>query len=449
MLILFPLLTWFFSLEDIATYSFFLISVGFISVVSGLAMEQAYIRGFYSVADNVRLLLECLSISLLGLVAVSSVLYLFSDVALTYVFSSDDFKYFVYICTSLLFLNLKRFTSLFLRFNSYPKIFFISELCFSSTMIIGVVIGSLCLNEMDLDDLILLYLSSYVFYFIVFFSTVRIDYKSFTSYKIDSLELRSKIEYALPLMVSILVVSLLSMVDKFYLKQHVSLEDFGLYMSALKVVGAIALIKPFVGIFWTPISMKWYEQCEKLDSYRILFTGIIFFVNLFYMFVLFAVPLIKPLFNKEFTELFYLVPILLLYPCFYLFSEITQVGILYAKKTRYSLYASSLSVLISLLLAHSFIPSYGVESAAIVLSFTFMVFFCFRTYFSSKIWRTFITIKHISSILILVMFSLIFSYQGVNGYNALGFILLNIIFSVSDLKKLRSLIYVENQEAPL
>jgi len=147
--------------------------------------------------------------------------------------------------------------------------------------------------------------------------------------------------------------------------------------------------------------------------------------------------------------LFYLVPILLLYPCFYLFSEITQVGILYAKKTRYSLYASSLSVLISLLLAHSFIPSYGVESAAIVLSFTFMVFFCFRTYFSSKIWRTFITIKHISSILILVMFSLIFSYQGVNGYNALGFILLNIIFSVSDLKKLRSLIYVENQEAPL
>ena len=447
MFILFPFLTWFFSLEDIATYSFFLISVGFVSVVSGLAMEQSYIRGFYSVADNLRLLLECVSVSLLGLVAVSSVIFMFSDVALTYIFSRDDFKYFVYICTSLLFLNLKRFTSLFLRFNSYPKAFFVSELCFSSTMIIGILIGSLFLDEMDLDDLILLYLSSYVFYFIVIFSSVRFDYKLVTSYKIDFLEFRSKIEYSLPLMVSLLVVSLLSLVDKFYLKQYVSLEEFGLYMSALKVVGAIALIKPFVGIFWTPVSMKWYEQGKKLNSYSVLFTGIIFFVNLFYMLVLFAVPIITPLFNKEFTELFYLVPILLLYPCFYLFSEITQVGILYTKKTRYSLYAASLSVITSLTLSHLLIPSYGVTSAAIILSFTFLVFFCLRTYYSAKIWRNFITINHASSILILIMFSVIIFYQGLNVYNVLLFIALNVIVNISDLKKLKALINIESRKA--
>ena len=61
-------------------------------------------------------------------------------------------------------------------------------------------------------------------------------------------------------MVSLLIVSLLSMIDKFYLRQFVSLEDLGLYMTALKIVAAIGLIKPFVGIFWTPVSMKWYEK---------------------------------------------------------------------------------------------------------------------------------------------------------------------------------------------
>ena len=93
------------------------------------------------------------------------------------------------------------------------------------------------------------------------------------------------------------------------------------------------------------------------------------------MFVLFSVPLITPLFNKEFTELFYLVPILLLYPCFYLFSEITQVGILYTKKTKFSFYASILSLVISLILSQLFIPSYGVKAAAIILTTTFFVYF--------------------------------------------------------------------------
>ena len=269
MFILVPFLTWFFSVEEIAIYSFFIINVSIISVVSGMAMEQSYIRGFYSVPDNLKLLLECFCVSFLGWVAISLVIYIFSYEAITFIFSSYEPKYFVYTFICLLFINLKYFASLYLRFNSYPKAFFVSELCFFSTVIICVLAGSLYFDEMGLDHLILFYLSSYIFYFIVFF-TAGIDYKLLTSYKINSLEFRSKIEYSLPLMVSLLIVSLLSMIDKFYLRQFVSLEDLGLYMTALKIVAAIGLIKPFVGIFWTPVSMKWYEKGEKLDSYRIL-----------------------------------------------------------------------------------------------------------------------------------------------------------------------------------
>ncbi|MFX4717564.1 polysaccharide biosynthesis C-terminal domain-containing protein, partial [Acinetobacter baumannii] len=85
-------------------------------------------------------------------------------------------------------------------------------------------------------------------------------------------------------------------------------------------------------------------------------------------------------------------------------SETTAIGITIVRKTKLSMLASILAMLINLIANYILVPLYGASGAAISTALAFWSFYLFRTEISKKIWRKFPTQKaYLITTLLLVL----------------------------------------------
>ena len=100
------------------------------------------------------------------------------------------------------------------------------------------------------------------------------------------------------------------------------------------------------------------------------------------------------------------------YPLFYTLSETTVVGIGITRKSAYSMAASVIAVLVSVIGNYFLVPIYGAAGAAVSTAIAFWVFFFLRTEFSCIVWRKIPRLRLYSLTLVCLALTIGFTLNG-------------------------------------
>lgn len=246
------------------------------------------------------------------------------------------------------------------------------------------------------------------------FSTVIIIYQNWI---VPSFSLFIKLlKYGAPLIVFALIMPVLTLSDRFFLRIFISLEDIGIYSIAYKfgMLINILLVVPFQR-GWSPLMYQLGVE-EKFSS---LFKDIMFYFSvigsvIFLAVSLFAANIIEIVATPEYIAGASIVPIIALAYFINGFRLIFMAGAALKDKTQQLGMVAFVGILINLILNYLLIKNFGVMGAAwsTLLSYFAITFFVYRV--SQKIvyinwsWKRIVKL----SVILFIIFVLVIHLQG-------------------------------------
>ncbi|WP_318474737.1 lipopolysaccharide biosynthesis protein [Photobacterium leiognathi] len=412
-LLLIPMLTWFYDVKQIGAYAIFVASIGLISSVGSLALEQSFIR-YYYIDEKDALISKFFKISTIIFVFVFVIsLFFWKDIS---IFISSQISW---ISFSLLMLSscitiASKYTSIILRMEGESLFFAIGQVLNRMLLILFVILS---VNDYfniikTLNGLFAIHTLGLLLSFI--YQVVEI--RRYNIIRLISVSLTkewiiNKLKYAIPLLFSVLIIWGMSSIDKYTLKFYYGNYELGLYSNAFKFSAALILFQQLISTIWIPTSMRWFSIGKPLDVYKVLYTFVMGGVTVIYGICIILTPYISLIINKDFIASIAFIPILMLYPVFYIASEFTTVGILFKEKTKFSLYTSLITVVIFLTTCFYLTKVYGVYGTSFSVVISYIGFFVCRTLFSAYSWENIVTNKSIAYIFICFTFTYLYYFN--------------------------------------
>lgn len=383
-----PVITWFYSVEDIGRISMLQVAAGFLVLLFSLGLDQAYVReyherkikaGLFRVSFFPGLILMVFSFSVVALIDIRLLSKFLYDISSDYL-ACISVGCFVLALTS-------RFLSLILRMEEralaysmsqvLPKVFF---LCFIlSTVWLGW--------GQNTNTLIAAHAASIMAVFLIFAWNTRKEWLDALSCEIDTKELRSLLAFGLPLVIGGVAAWGLKFMDKLFLRGMSSFAELGIYSVAVSIAGVATIFAGIFNTIWAPMIYKWVSQGEdlrKIDDISEWLLAAIYFAVVFSGLFSWTIPYFLP---SEYSRIQYLITPCLLGPLFYTLSEATGIGINVSRKTSLSMVAAIVAMLCGAVGNYFLVPSYGAAGAATSTAIAFWAFYILRTEISSKVWR--------------------------------------------------------------
>ena len=402
-----PLSTWLFTKEDIGKVALLLSISGFTTLILSLGLDQAYVREYHEDKNRPSLLFNSffpgaiIGIILIILLFISSPSFLSNSI-----FEVESI--FISTITGIYFLILffTRFFTLSIRMDENGKNYSFSHILPKIATSLGLIILGLFVESRELIHLVLIYCLALIVNFLFLFYANRLVIKKMLSNNvlIDLVKIKKMLHFGLPLTISGMLFWGIEGVDKMMLKMFSTYEELGIYSVALNVSSVATIFTSIFTTIWIPVVYRWIA--EKSDLQKIdyiinnLLLGSLLIISLSGL-LSWLPPLLLP---EGYEIVSYLFPICMLWPLFYALSEATGIGIAVCRKTSFSFYVASITLVCNLLLNLLFIPILGAKGAAISLAVSFWIFFILRTEFSCKIWRNFERKSlYIWSLIILIM----------------------------------------------
>lgn len=384
-----PVVTWFFSSEDIGRLSMLQVAISFSLILCGLGLDQAYVREYHESGDKPALLKASL---LPGLVIV--VLLLLLLLLLPFSVSKLLFGVESVYFSALLFLGIfisfnSRFLGLLLRMNEQGLAYSLSQLLpkLIYLAIIGLCVG-FAFEEVS-ESLILAHVLSQLIALLFFAWITRAQWKKAIVASIDWQKLSQMVRYGSPLVGSGLAFWGLTAMDKFLLRTLSSFEELGVYAVAISFSGVALIFQAIFSVVWSPTIYKWAAEgvdpirIKKIIDYVVLGVMVIWSMTGFFSFL---VTYVLP---SKYDAVEFIFVTAMAYPLLYTMSEATGVGVNLKRKTFYTMLATFLALIINIISNYLLIPEYGAAGAAISSAIAFMVFFIIRTEVSAKVWKSF------------------------------------------------------------
>lgn len=402
-----PLFTWYFSVVDIGIYAVFILSVNLLTSVCTLALEQSVLRNYYDLDANGKSELYSTSyaISFFILVIMACMTWVYFDSVSLWIFSEVNTLGVLCILTSIMCTLSLKYTSITLRLEKESLIFSIGQISQRVIVLFLVLYFDIAL------DLKLTWHYLIVFYSISVFSISilqvlacnRMGYILIKFRNVKFQALKSNLKYSIPLFFSVLIVWSTGSLDKIFLKYYESEYELGLYANAFKFAGAAILVQQLVSTIWIPKSLKLFKNNTDIKFYRSIVTFVTFASLLFFSLFMLSIPVVKLMINHDFHQSLTLMPILMMYPIFFMISEFSGAGIIFKKQPRYALYSSIITFIANVALLYWLIPIYGALGAAISVSISYFIMFLSRTMFSMYCWGNVFSIKSILGIILIIL----------------------------------------------
>jgi O-antigen/teichoic acid export membrane protein len=411
-LVTLPMVTWFFSVEDIGRLTMLHLVVSFSLLLFSLGLDQAYVREFHEVIDKPSLLITVLlpGVAVLSLVLLTLMLTPLSMSNLLFGLESKLITILLILAIFLAFLS--RYLGLVLRMQErgiafsmsqvLPKIFFI--------IILGIFV--IFLFSPTFTNLILATVFSQAIVFVIFVWNTRIEWIAALNARIDKEKLIYMMRYSFPFIGGGLAFWGLIAMDKIFLRAMSSLEELGVYSVAVKFAGAALIFQSIFSTIWAPTIYKWVA--EGVEDARIKnvidYTALVVLVlwSLAGMFSWVITYILPP----KYEQVHNIMLAAMAYPLLYTLSEATGVGIGIKRKTVYSMLAAVGALIVNILGNYLLIPKFGAAGAAISSAIAFMVFFIARTEASSKLWKSFDRVSLYSLILSGLLISIMANMGG-------------------------------------
>jgi O-antigen/teichoic acid export membrane protein len=383
-------MAWYFSVEDIGRYSILQVLVGLSVLVGTLGLDQAFVREFYESKDRYALFKALVMPGFVVLLLVLVISANFSELISLSIFNYYPSLYFFgLLFFAIIFSFLAKFLSLILRMEErgivYSLALVIPKLLFLMILLFIFIF--------EVAPTFLTLITSYVLSLSIFLLILLYNTRTYVSKalkcNIDFESLKAHLEYSLPLLLSGLAFWLLAAMDRFFLKGLSSLEELGLYSIAINFAGIAVVMQGVFSTIWVPTVFKWISTNLKADRIKNITNSILIVIFLLWSLIGTLTWLIPYILPEAYASVAYILMPCMAYPFLYALSEVTGIGIVVKKKTKFSLYSAMVALIFNAAGNYIFIPEYGAAGAASVSAVSFLIYFMIKSEIGINLWGSF------------------------------------------------------------
>ncbi|EKO3599089.1 oligosaccharide flippase family protein [Vibrio metschnikovii] len=382
-----PIITWFFTQEDVGRLSMLTIAVSFSTLLFPLGLDQAYVREFHESGNKPKLFKTVVMPGLILLTLVLIVLLMLDNQIAKKLFNINSLTLSLLVALALLSDFLSRFFSLILRMNEKGLAFSLSQLL--PKILLFLIIGGYIIFDVakDFYHLATAIVISSLSVCIIFSWNTREDWINGLKDKISMEYLIQLLNFGFPLILGGVAFWGLTATDKILLKELSSFDEVGLYSVSVSFAAAAAIFQSVFSTVWAPTVYKWAASGEGLENiHKVTRFVLLIVVFLFSLGALFS-WLVVYILPDNYNQVQWILIPCLAYPLFYTLSETTVVGLGITRRSGLSLLAACLAFLVNLIGNWLLIPVWGAKGAAISTSIAFWLFFLLRTEFAVYAWK--------------------------------------------------------------
>ncbi|MFV5350672.1 oligosaccharide flippase family protein [Acinetobacter baumannii] len=384
-----PIITWFYSVEDVGRISMLQVFMSFSVLFFCLGLDQAYVRDYHENENKPKLLktvlLPCLIFSILFFI-----LLLIYNVNIVSFWLYEIPSTYLSIITVICFIVAlaSRFLSLVLRMQERSFAFSMSQLL-PKIIFLFIVVNTVWLGfARNSYSLISANVASIVLAFLIFIWNTRTECLLACKEKIDNNQLKSAFSFGWPLIFGGLASWGLNVMDRLFLRHFSSYVELGIYSITMSVAVVVTIFAGIFNTIWSPMVYKWMSEdnfdYEKLDTVLdYVVVTIYFFIVLTSLFS-WIIPYFLP---AQYSNIQYLITVCLMGPLLYTLSEVTGIGIAVVRKTKFSMLCAICAMLSSAVLNYFLVPKLGAAGAATSTAIAFLIFWVLRTVIAALIWR--------------------------------------------------------------
>ncbi len=384
-----PIITWFYSVEDVGRISMLQVFTSFSILFFCLGLDQAYVREYHD-TNNKPLLLKTVvfpSLALCLLILVS--LFIIDPYFISYWLYDIESVYLSLITIAcFLIALLSRFLSLILRMQERAFAFSMSQLLPKILLLLFILLTVWLGYSRDVYNLLTANTLSLCFAFVIYAWNTRVDWLPAIKLKINNERFKGYLVFGLPLIIGGLASWGLNAADRLFLRGMASYAELGVYSVAMSLAGVATIISGIFNTIWAPMVYKWvsngdidYKKIDRISEYVLAAIYLVVVISGLFSWV---IPYFLP---QEYEKVQVLITICLIGPLFYTLSETTAVGIAIARKTKLSMYASICGMFVAVIGNYLLVPLLGATGAAISIAVSFWILYILRTEFSKRVWR--------------------------------------------------------------
>lgn len=430
-LITLPMITWFYSVEDVGRISMLQVCTSFFVLLFCLGLDQAYVREYHESINKPQLLKVVLLPSLIISIIVLSIVYLYDSLIVSqWLYGiASHYLSIISICCFLVAL-VARYLSLILRMQEKALAFSMSQLLPKILFLIFVLCVVYLGFATDSYSLITANALSLFAAFVVYLWNTKSDWLPLFKEKFDWRQFKISLAFGLPLVIGGLASWGLNVMDRIFLRNMSTYAELGVYSVAMSIAGVAALFSGIFNTIWAPMVFKWVSEgnidFKTIDDISEYVLAAIYFLVVLSGLFSWIIPIFLP---QSYAEIQFIITACLLGPLFYTLSETTAVGIAIARKTKFAMLASIGAMLINLVGNYILVPKFGAMGAAAATAIAFWSFFVIRTEFSKLVWRKVPVLKSYICVTVLTLcavMSMLFLSENLQVFISLWLMLLFI-----------------------
>lgn len=402
-----PIITWFYSVEDVGRISMLQVFMSFSVLFFCLGLDQAYIREYHE-AENKPALLRTVLLPCLIFSFLSFLILIIYDVTFLSKWLYETPSFYLSIITLICFIValVSRFLSLILRMQERSFAFSMSQLL-PKIIFLFIIVNTVWLGfERDTYNLITANIVSTILACLVFIWNTRAECLLALKAKIDINQLKQAFDFGWPLIFGGLASWGLNVMDRLFLRHFSTYVELGIYSITMSLAVIVTIFAGIFNTIWSPMVYKWisegnfdYEKIDVILEYVLVV--VYFFIVLIGLFA-WIIPYFLP---QQYNDVQYLISVCLLGPLLYTLSEVTGIGIAVVKRTRFSMLCAIVAMLTSAILNYFLVRKLGAAGAAVSTATAFFVFFTLRTIIASLLWRKNFHLKVFMIMIILLILS--------------------------------------------
>lgn len=409
--IILPISTWYFSVEDIGRFSMYQLTTSLVIIILGLGLDQGYVREYHEKNIKERsALFKTIFVPAFLLLFLMSLLVLFSPWSISKVLFGVESKIISWLVISGVYLSfISKFLVLILRMEERALLYSMAQLVPKLTFLLALIFFVVFSIKNRFHNLMIAHLSGLILGFLLLFLCTYKTSTQASKSTVDGVLLKRMLIYTLPLMGGGLAFWGIASTDKIFLRTFSNFEELGVYSVAYNFAGAALILQSIFSTLWAPQVYKWSstgEAKQKVLGVISLAISVIIVVWALIGMFSWVIDYILP---ENYSNVDSLVLVVMVYPLLYTLSEATSVGIGITRKTVYALIATLAALIINLAGNYLLVPIYGAEGAGISSAFAFFIFFCIKTEVSRKIWLDFPKVKMYIFLIILLTTSAVFN----------------------------------------
>jgi len=382
-LISIPILTKFFSPEELGKINIFQIYSDIILSIAYLGMDQTYIRFYHEpIGENTSKSIAtlCFLISFIGFIVISIIIIAYKQLISTQIIGYELASIPIYLIISVFSKLLFRFLNFTSRMQKNILLFSIQSISLNVGKKLSYII--VVMWHGTAEDAIAV-LSIFFLLLAIVLSLIK-SRKTF-SLKID-LNKRvffELIKYGIPLAPMVIISMINSNVNQLFLRRYGNFADVGIYANAINIANIILLVQSGINLFWMPFLMENYNKdLNIISKMHHMITFVLISISL--TIIMFQRPIYNIFVDKAYWNSAKIFPILLISPVAMTISETIGNGYLLKKKSYWTLAIYGLSLLANIILCLLLVPSQGYFGAALANAISSIIMLLTKTCVGEK-----------------------------------------------------------------